>query len=92
MIRNIFRRGHLVTAAALLFSLWSTAAFAETLNPEGVNPHEQAPKKRITLEQKKAAAEARKKKQEEMAAKKGAPQEKTERAPDSLNVPAEESK
>jgi hypothetical protein len=42
----------------------------ETLNPEGINPHAGAPRKRITQEQKKAAADARKKKQAEKAAQK----------------------
>lgn len=48
---------------------------AETLNPEGINPHAQSPRKRITTEQKKAAAEARKKKKAEIAARRAAEKE-----------------
>ena len=53
-----------------LFILFSGGAAAETLNPEGVNPHVGAPRKKITQEQKQAAAEARKKKKAEIEAKK----------------------
>lgn len=58
--------------AFALFILFSGAAAAETLNPEGVNPHVGAPRKKITEEQKQAAAEARKKKKAEIEAKKKA--------------------
>lgn len=47
-------------------------SLAETLNPEGVNPHAAAPRKRITEEQKKAAWEAKKKKKAEIEARKAA--------------------
>lgn len=47
---------------------------AETLNPEGVNPHAVAPRKRITDEQKKAAWEAKKRKKAEIEARKAAQQ------------------
>lgn len=59
-------------AVALCFSLSSTYAVAETLNPEGVNPHVDAPRKRITQKQKQAAAEAMKKKKAEIEARKAA--------------------
>jgi len=58
-----------LTAFALLSPL-SGGTAAETLNPEGVNPHVGAPRKRITQEQKQAAAEARKKKKAEIETKK----------------------
>ncbi len=45
---------------------------AETLNPEGVNPHADAPRKKITQKQKQAAAEAMKQKKAEIAARKAA--------------------
>lgn len=47
-------------------------ANAETLNPEGVNPHAEAPRKRITQKQKQAAADAMKKKKAEIEARKAA--------------------
>jgi hypothetical protein len=58
------------SAAFALLILLSGGAAAETLNPEGVNPHVGAPRKKITQEQKQAAAEARKKKKAEIEAKK----------------------
>jgi hypothetical protein len=58
-----------LTAFALIILL-SGGAAAETLNPEGVNPHVGAPKKKITQEQKQAAADARKKKKAEIEARK----------------------
>jgi hypothetical protein len=70
MIRKLYRTGFAGLAVALLISLSAGSLCAETLNPEGVNPHAAAPRKRITLEQKKAAAEARKAKQAEIAARK----------------------
>jgi len=45
-------------------------ALAETLNPEGVNPHANAPRKRITLEQRQASAAARKQKKAEIESRK----------------------
>jgi hypothetical protein len=67
-----YRIGILFLSFTLMLVFSGGGAFAETLNPEGVNPHAQAPKKRITLEQKKAAAEARKKKKAEISARKAA--------------------
>jgi hypothetical protein len=61
-------------AFTLFLSLTAGAAFSENLNPEGVNPHVDAPRKRISQEQKKAAAEARKKKKAEIDARKAAGQ------------------
>lgn len=49
-------------------------AQGETLNPERINPHAEAPRKRISQEKKKAAADARKKKQAEKAARKAGQQ------------------
>lgn len=72
MIRKLYRTGFAGLAVALLISLSAGSLCAETLNPEGVNPHAAAPRTRITLEQKKAAAEARKAKQAEIAARKAA--------------------
>jgi hypothetical protein len=57
-------------ALALFIALSSGITFAESLNPEGVNPHANAPRKRITLKQKEAAANARKEKQKEINARK----------------------
>lgn len=45
-------------------------ANAETLNPEGINPHADAPRKRITQKQRLAAAEAMKKRKAEIEARK----------------------
>ncbi|OGU17686.1 MAG: hypothetical protein A2076_06255 [Geobacteraceae bacterium GWC2_53_11] len=45
-------------------------ASAETLNPEGINPHADAPRKRITQKQRLAAAEAMKKRKAEIEARK----------------------
>jgi hypothetical protein len=59
-------------ALALFVALSSGITFAESLNPEGVNPHANAPRKRITLKQKEAAAKARKEKQKEINARKAA--------------------
>lgn len=47
-------------------------AGAETLNPEGINPHAGAPRKKITQEQKLAAAQAMKKRKAEIEAMKAA--------------------
>lgn len=47
-------------------------ANAETLNPEGINPHADAPRKRITQKQRLAAAEAMKKRKAEIEARKAA--------------------
>jgi len=57
-------------AAALLFPLSEGNIFAESLNPDGINPHVETPRKRISVERKIAATEARKKKQAEIAARK----------------------
>lgn len=57
---------------ALGFALTSVQVQAETLNPEGINPHAESPRKRITQEQKLAAAEAMKKKKAEIEAQKAA--------------------
>ena len=70
-------------AGGLLFTLPGAPSFAatasedavlaESLNPEGANPHmDAAPRTRITLEQKEAAAAARKQKQVEIEARKKA--------------------
>jgi len=72
MIRTILRSGVVYFALMFMVSIAGNNAFGETLNPEGVNPHAAAPRKRITLEQKKAAAEAKKKKKSEIDAKKAA--------------------
>lgn len=61
-----------IALLATLFISGAVLASAETLNPEGVNPHQVAPRKRITQEQKKAAWEARKKKKAEIEARKAA--------------------
>jgi hypothetical protein len=61
-----------VVMLTLGFALSSPTAQAETLNPEGINPHADAPRKRITQEQKLAAAEAMKKKKAEIEARKAA--------------------
>ncbi|GAM10064.1 hypothetical protein OR1_02351 [Geobacter sp. OR-1] len=67
-----YRRGYILTISllGLLFMFPAEAIFAETLNPDNVNPHAAAPRKRITIEQKKAAADAMKKKKAEIGAKK----------------------
>lgn len=62
--------GVLVLGSALFLSAGATGA--ETLNPGNVNPHAEAPRKRIGVEQKKAAADARKKKKAEISARKAA--------------------
>jgi hypothetical protein len=59
-----------VTFAFTAISLHSYVSFGESLNPEGVNPHQSSPRKKITQEQKNAAAEAKKKKKAEIEAKK----------------------
>ena len=69
MIRYFCRTGFGGLAVALLLSLSVGSLCAETLNPDAVNPHAAAPRKQITLEQKKAAAEARKTKKAEIAAR-----------------------
>lgn len=61
-----------VTLLAATFALGTTLTAAESLNPEGVNPHQVAPRKKITPEQKQAAWEARKKKKAEIEARKAA--------------------
>ena len=60
----------LIGIVLTLIMSFTGIVFAETLNPDEVNPHQNAPRKKITIEQKKAAAEARKKKQKEMNDKK----------------------
>lgn len=57
-------------AGGLIFL--SSPAFSETLNPEGINPHADSPRKKITQAQKQAAADAMKKKKAEIEAKKKA--------------------
>ena len=61
-----------VTLLGATFAIGATVTAAESLNPEGINPHQAAPRKRITQEQKKAAWEARKKKKAEIEARKAA--------------------
>jgi hypothetical protein len=56
-------------AFAASLSIISVQVHAETLNPEGINPHTEAPRKRITQEQKQAAADAMKKRKAEIEAK-----------------------
>lgn len=70
---------------ALGISLSGVGAVAETLNPEGINPHADAPRKRITQKQKQAAAEAMKKKKAEIAARKAA--EAARKGSPSQNMP-----
>jgi hypothetical protein len=77
MIRKLCRTGFGSLTVALLISLSTGNLCAENLNPEAVNPHAAAPRKRISLEQKKAAAEARKTKQSEIAARKAARRART---------------
>lgn len=61
MIRRTVKTGVvLLVAALLLLPFGDCAAVAANLNPEGINPHKDAPRKRITQEQKQAAADARK--------------------------------
>lgn len=62
----------ILCAASTCISVLSGNVNAETLNPEGVNPHAEAPRKRITQEQKLAASEAMKKKKAEIEARKAA--------------------
>ena len=57
-----------VIFAVIVCSGTTNALYAESLNPEGINPHVEAPRKKISEEQKKAAWEARKKKQAEIEA------------------------
>ncbi|HXE98615.1 MAG TPA: hypothetical protein VN642_19590 [Dongiaceae bacterium] len=57
---------------ALCIALSFVHADAETLNPEGINPHADAPRKRITQGQRLAAAEAMKKRKTEIEARKAA--------------------
>ena len=64
--------GQIVSAASNSASAGNP--LAETLNPEGVNPHREAPRKTISQEKKQAAADARKRKQKEHAARKAAQQ------------------
>ena len=69
---NISRVFYGCTMVALCISFFGVHAYAETLNPEGINPHAEAPRKRITQEQKQAAAEAMKKRKAEIEARKAA--------------------
>jgi hypothetical protein len=70
-----------LVACAMMLAFSGSMVLAEGLNPEGINPHAEAPRKRITLEQKKAAAEARKKKKNEIEARKAAQKESGKAAP-----------
>ncbi len=70
MINRMGKSG--LIALALFIALSSGITVAESLNPEEVNPHANAPRKRITLKQKEAAAKARKEKQKEINARKAA--------------------
>jgi hypothetical protein len=70
MNRNLFKTTTIFLALLLLPPLTTSIAFAEGLNPQSVNPHAEAPRKRISKEQQKAAMDARKKKQSEIAARK----------------------
>lgn len=81
MSKNTLKVLVCMMAAALLLPLSEGTIYAELLNPDGINPHAEAPRKRISVERKIAAAEARKKKQAEIAAKKTEQQA----APDSTN-------
>lgn len=69
MINTIVKSGVMYITLTFLLSIAGNSAMAETLNPEGTNPHANAPRKRITLEQKQAAAAAQKKKKAEIAAR-----------------------
>lgn len=62
----------LLMTLTLCITLSYVPANAETLNPEGVNPHADAPRKRITQKQRLAAAEAMKKRKAEIEARKAA--------------------
>ena len=62
----------LFMALTLCVTLSYVPATAETLNPEGINPHADAPRKRITQKQRLAAAEAMKKRKAEIEARKAA--------------------
>jgi len=68
MVRNALKALAVMIAAALSLTLSGGLALAESLNPEGINPHAEAPRQKISVERKLAAAEARKKKQAEIAA------------------------
>jgi hypothetical protein len=57
------------TVLALGILLVFVSYGAETLNPEGINPHADAPRKKITQKQKQAAADAMKKKKAEIKAR-----------------------
>lgn len=72
MIITASRFFTLFMALALCVTLSYAPANAETLNPEGINPHADAPRKRITQKQRLAAAEAMKKRMAEIEAKKAA--------------------
>lgn len=61
-----------LTMLAVGILLVTVDAKAETLNPEGVNPHAEAPRKKISQEQKQAAAAAMKKRKAEIEARKAA--------------------
>lgn len=62
----------LFMALTLCVTLSYVPANAENLNPEGINPHADAPRKRITQKQRLAAAEAMKKRKAEIEARKAA--------------------
>ena len=72
MLINMPRIFSVYVVVALGFSFLTLHANAETLNPEGINPHADAPRKKITQKQKQAAAEAMKKRKAEIEARKAA--------------------
>ena len=72
-----------LTTAALGICLFSFQAGAETLNPESINPHADAPRKKITQKQKQAAAEAMKKRKAEIEARRAA--EAGQKAPEPVH-------
>lgn len=59
-------------AVTLLISLSSMTFGAQTLNPDGINPHAESPRKKITQAQKQAAADAMKKRKAEIEARRAA--------------------
>ena len=73
MNRTTIRKALTGVLAGMLV-LGCQVCFAESLNPEGVNPHAAAPRKRISEAQKKAAWEAKKKKKAEIEAKRAVQQ------------------
>lgn len=72
MFIYMYRICYGLTTIALGISLFSLRADAETLNPDNINPHADAPRKKITQKQKQAAAEAMKKRKAEIEARKAA--------------------